>query len=156
MLNFSKSVPIWKALSPRHTVRFLAVPDERLASWNNRGESDIYTVVSRCQSFIWNSQNHAVCLGLKGEYIFSSFSILYKFFFLQEILHFHNITMLLIKLSTAINIPEFLLVYLKNHQRLGYIILKCSSRQYVGKKMHFVLIFSILHQDNGVHLTELM
>ncbi len=65
--------------------------------------------------------------------------------FLQEILHFHNITMLLIKLSTVINIPEFVLVYLKNHQRLGYIILKCSSRQYVGKKMHFVLIFSILH-----------
>ncbi len=43
-------------LSPKNTARFSAVPDERLASWNNRGQSEITEIVSWCQSFVWDSR----------------------------------------------------------------------------------------------------
>ncbi len=51
-------------VSPRHTARFSAVPDERLASWNNRGNFWFAKIISRCQSFVGDSRNRAVCLGL--------------------------------------------------------------------------------------------
>ncbi len=41
-------------LSPRYTARFSAVADKRLASWNNRGQSEIAKIVSRCQSITVN------------------------------------------------------------------------------------------------------
>ncbi len=43
-------------LSSRHTAWFSAVPDERLASWNNHGDFWFATIVSRCRSFIWDSR----------------------------------------------------------------------------------------------------
>ncbi len=50
------SLSISFTLSPKNTARFSAVPDERLASWNNRGQSEITEIVSWCQSFIWDSR----------------------------------------------------------------------------------------------------
>ncbi len=41
-------------LSPRYTARFSAVADKRLASWNNRGQSEIAKIVSWCQSITVN------------------------------------------------------------------------------------------------------
>ncbi len=38
------------------TAWFWAVPDERLASWSNRGDFWLATIVSRCQSFVWDSR----------------------------------------------------------------------------------------------------
>ncbi len=38
------------------TAWFSAVPDERLASWSNRGDFWLATIASRCQSFIWDSR----------------------------------------------------------------------------------------------------
>ncbi len=44
-------------LSPRYTARFSAVPDERLASWNNRLFHDANLSSG-------TAENRAVCLGL--------------------------------------------------------------------------------------------
>ncbi len=59
-MNTSKQIDCVSAtvvvLSPKHTAWLLAVPDERLASWNNRGESEIAAIASRCQSFVWDSR----------------------------------------------------------------------------------------------------
>ncbi len=54
-------------ISPRHTARFPAVPDKRLASRNNRGDSWLPWLFHNATLLFGIAENCAVCLGLKSS-----------------------------------------------------------------------------------------
>ncbi len=63
-------------LKPKHTARFSAVADERLASWNNRGQSEIAAIVSRCQSVFLSSVEKHLSSYSEESLLFSLFRVM--------------------------------------------------------------------------------
>ncbi len=59
------SLSISFTLSPKNTARFSAVPDERLASWNNRGNQKSQRLFHDASLSSGTAVNHAVCLGFR-------------------------------------------------------------------------------------------
>ncbi len=63
-------------LKPKHTARFSAVPDKRLASWNIRGQSEIAAIVSRCQSVFLSSVEKHLSSYSEESLLFSLFRVM--------------------------------------------------------------------------------